>query len=102
MFRLFDFIRLFANGHSLPLDLLHRLEDNGMNPAFMLGSAMAPALAYGLLARAQIALYGLAGPFALLLFSMRRTCLRWSLVQRGWETHGEDMNSTHELQPSPV
>lgn len=41
---------------------------------------------------------GLASPFSGLPFTMRRTCLSWSLVRKGWKTHEEDMNTTQELQ----
>ena len=54
-FILLYFIKLLANGHFLPLVCLHRLEENGMNPAFMLGSTMGLALAHGMLAKTQIA-----------------------------------------------
>lgn len=98
-FVLLYFIKLFANGHSLPLVCLHRLEENGMNPAFMLGSTMGLALAYGMLARTQIAFRWTGWLSCTSAFYHKKNK---SQVQRGWETHGEDVNQAYKLQPSPV
>lgn len=101
-------IRLFSNGHSFSLDLLHRLEENSMNP-----SHSCRAWPWYLLWHMEYwqswhkqelkqDLCGLAGPFSFLPFTMRKICLSWSLVQKGRETHVEGMNPTHELQPCSV